>query len=115
MAEDILINLTPHPITDVVAGLKIPPSGEVARVETSQEVSKTITVNGKKVTIYRTKYNGEPNLPAPQEGVYYIVSAVVINALAERGIERDDVIAPHLLVRDSGGTPRGCGGFRLNG
>lgn len=111
------INLTSHPITDVVAGLVVPPTGQMARVTTTQKLVQHVKPpnSDKPVAIYRTDYGEIVGLPEPKEGCVYIVSAPIINALKEQGIERNDVVAPYNTIRDSSGIPRGCSGFRFNG
>lgn len=84
------VNLTPHAISiDVPAGrLTVPPSGDLARVAIE-------TVYLLEVCDIPTFY-GRPGpvegLPAPAPGRVYIVSLMVVDALAGSG--RADVFAP---------------------
>lgn len=82
-----LINLTPHTI-DIVndAIISIPPSGTVARVST--KIVQAGEVAG--IPLVRIEYGQVENLPAPEPGKVYIVSALV----ASRVVGRDDVFAP---------------------
>ncbi len=82
-------NLTPHNIvvrnddgTDTV----VEPAGMIARVSV---VSELLTVLGG-VKIYTTKYGEVVNLPAPEDGVYYIVSGMVKAAAPFR----TDLVSP---------------------
>ena len=82
-----LLNLTPHDITVTNGnGTKVyPASGTVARVNTtSLEVGN---LDGFVVT--KQSVTGH-NVPAPQDGVTYIVSAMVLAQLPDR----DDLVAP---------------------
>ncbi len=112
-----VVNLTPHSVTEVISNTTFPPSGKVTRVDTTQKVVKEISLDGadRPITVYKTIYGAVQNLPKPEKDTLFIVSAPVLNALLEKGIHRPDIVAPHKIMRDSGGTPRGCNGFRLNG
>jgi hypothetical protein len=116
------VNLTPHEVViydqnnNVI--LRIPPSGQVARVSQSEELVGYI--NG--IPIYSLKYSDIQGLPEPQENTVYIVSQLVLQALKalkEKGIARarDDVIAPNTgptengAVRDSQGRIVGVRSF----
>lgn len=52
---------------------------------------------------------GSADIPTFQEGVHYIVSALVKNAFPNRS----DLIVPHDLVRDTDGNIVGCKGFSV--
>ena len=75
------INLTPHEIT-LNNGAKIPASGDVARVSVDFTEFDADC-------ICRHEYGEVVGLPEPQEGVCYIVSALVLAAT-----DRKDVVAP---------------------
>lgn len=77
------INLTPHAIN--VAGVVYPASGETARVAVSH-VEGT-PVDG--VRTFTQVYGDVQGIPAPVDGVMYIVSAMVFAAT-----DRADVVAP---------------------
>jgi hypothetical protein len=111
-----LVNLTPHEVTvfiDSSNTLKIPPSGQVARVQSTEELVGY--VNG--ISVYKTIYGEVQGLPEPQEDTIYIVSQVVLQALKEKGIKRDDVLAPNTgpsqngAVRDQQGRIIGVRSF----
>ena len=86
----MLVNLTPH---DIVIRLSdgdrvIPASGTVARVSTSQVPAGTI--DG--IPVSAQTFGQIEGLPEPQEGVTFIVSAIVL--AAAKSIGRTDVVAP---------------------
>jgi len=74
-----IINLTPHPIT--VGKTTFPPSGTIARVK----AGFTPIVDG----VCHQTFGDVEGLPAPQEGVRFVVSGLVFAAT-----ERTDVFAP---------------------
>lgn len=103
----MLINLTPHAIN--LPDRVIEPSGKIIRV--SSTIEEIGTIDGIKIT--RTEY-GEPGvevgnrwdgeLPAPEEGVWYIVSAMTAQACPDR----KDFLIPNQTRRDSNGNIIGC-------
>jgi hypothetical protein len=96
-----LINLTPHEITIVREDNKIvlPPSGTIARVATTRRVVTTIEVDGMTIPVHRVEFGQVENLPEPQPGTWYIVSAIV----AQAAPGRDDLVIPDDAVRDEQG------------
>ena len=62
------------------------------------------------VGLYKTEYGEVEGLPEPQEGVLYIVPAMVRNALPER----KDLASPGMLIRNAEGQPVGCDGLDIN-
>ena len=82
-----VINLTPHAIVVKSGNREVvyEPSGMVARMET--ETSEVGEVDGFSVMV--SEVTGS-NLPDPEEGVFYLVSAMVLSAFPERG----DLLAP---------------------
>ena len=110
-----LVNLTPHPI--VVAGVTIPPSGQVARVEVEyqtlgagicslcgQEVTDYHGCNAPIIPLVRGMYGDPMDLPEPVEGTIYIVSSMVRVACHNRA----DLASPASMVRDDQGRIIGC-------
>jgi hypothetical protein len=76
------VNLTPHALR-LNDGRELPASGQVARVQASfSEFDNDVC---------RQVFGEVQNLPEPQPGVRYVVSAMVLSALAG---SRDDVVAP---------------------
>ena len=84
-----VINLTPHAITlRTDAGeTTFPPSDTIARVQ-QETVGTGKTVAG--FPVYTSQF-GNVIMPEPVEDTYYIVSAMVLTALAGT---RSDVVAP---------------------
>lgn len=109
------INLTPHPMTLVApdgSQVVIPASGMVARVKAASTVVRTVSVDGIEFPINRTVFGSVEGLPEPEEGTIYIVSTLVLSALAG---SRSDVVAPdsNSAVRDSDGRIIGVRGFQI--
>lgn len=111
-----LINLTPHEVVLVGENgsmMRIPPSGQVARVaERVEGAEEFLAVAGNTtpseiqfslggVPLRRVSYGEIEGLPPREEGTFFVVSAVVAMAAAKAG--REDVLFPHELVRDSQG------------
>lgn len=97
-----LVNLTPHEIRIIREDQEvvIQPSGTIARCQVEQRVIGS--VNG--IPVYKASYGQVENLPDPQEGVIYIVSALVAQAVPNR----KDVLIPFDSVRDQNGKIVGC-------
>lgn len=87
-----LINLTPHEI--VINNKALPASGQIARVKVEQAEVTTLTLDGQTVPVVANSYGEALDLPAPQDGVGYVVSGLVLQALEAQGIFRGDVFAP---------------------
>lgn len=100
------VNLTPHAVT-VTGWEPIPPSGTVARVEVEFSEFDPRT----KVSVAR--YGRPLGVPEPEEGTFYIVSAMVSQAMPTR----NDVVAPATghpsVVRDAKGQIVSVPGFVL--
>lgn len=81
------INLTPHTIT-INNGTQYHPSGKVTRVENK--------FSNFCCGISKVFYGEIENLPEPEDGVYYIVSAMVLaaNNSKPRCRRRGDLVAP---------------------
>lgn len=103
-----VVNLTPHPINVITdAGVHtFSPSGTVARCS-SQSV-QVGNLNG--IPLFSTSFGGVQDLPVPQDGVMFIVSALVRQAVPNR----KDLASPGDLVRDDNGNPVGCRGLNVN-
>ncbi len=97
------INLTPHSIR-LNDGREFPSEGLARVSDTFTEFDE----NG----ICLVRHGEIKDLPAPQEGVRYIVSAMVLAAAKEKG--RNDVVAPatgHPLCRRANGFIVSVPGF----
>ena len=108
------VNLTPHEITLVREDgevVKIPPSGQVARVKVEQEEIKKVAG----IPVVRTKFGGVEGLPEPENGKIFIVSSIVAQAAAKLG--RTDVVAPDTspqgVIRDENGRIIGVKRFQI--
>lgn len=99
-------NLTPHTINvHTPNGVRtFEPDGTVARVSTT--TVECTDVDG--IPTVQTFPGEVQGLPEPEEGVAYIVSGMVLNAIPFRY----DVFAPGDLIRDENGRPIGCKGLR---
>jgi hypothetical protein len=103
-----LVNLTPHEV--ILVGIKIPASGQQARVAMTRKQTGTIDIDGTTVPIYSTILGQVTGLPPAAGGVGYIVSAMVRSASPERR----DVYSPADLLRDSSGAVIGCNSLDSN-
>ena len=123
-----IINLTPHQINFVLPynieigqdemgipqyvteerSYSLPPSGTVARCNVDREKKEKIIdeIDGWEITIpvTKTRFGEVEGLPEPQEGIIYIVSNLVAQAVPDR----EDVFFPDDLVRDENGNVIGC-------
>lgn len=101
-----LKNLTPHEVCIHNLGNSriIAPSGLVARVRTKRTLRNAINVSGIHVPCAEIESLAVDGLPAPEEGIIFIVSTFVAQHPQCRG--RSDVIAPdlHSALRDGNGN-----------
>lgn len=100
-----IINLTPHEVSVILEdrAIHFPVSGTVARCDCSK--NRIGILDG--IPINKSTYGDVSGLPKQADGVYYIVSSFVANALPER----KDLLYPDDLVRDDTGAVIGCKGF----
>ena len=104
------INCTPHPINlldnenNLVISL---PKGEVVP-RLSQSTKQVDVVEG--VSITETIFGETQDLPDFKEGVFLIVSRLVLSA----NPDRKDLLVPNELVRDSEGNIVGCKSLARN-
>lgn len=101
-----VINLTPHSIN--VAGITIPPSGDVARVSTSSVDAGSISVDGADIPLVRTQFGDVQGLPNQMPDTFFIVSGLVQAQFPDR----TDLLAPGDLVRDDSGKVIGAKNLR---
>lgn len=111
-----LVNLTPHALSILIdddgAAVALLPSGNVARVEVSYTADEPIDADAVTIPTVRATYGAPVGLPSPVDGVGFVVSGMVLEALGGR---RLDVFAPGELVRDAQGRPVGCRGLKRGG
>lgn len=101
-----IVNLTPHALNiqrEDGTMLEIPPSGTVARVTETREARSSVAG----IAVTAAVYGEVENLPEPQTGTIYVVSALVL----QRTTNRPDVFAPGPALRDEAGKIIGCVGL----
>ena len=104
------VNLTHHEIVLLNRKgemLNIPPSGQIARVQYTPVMVDEV----QGVPVMKLEYGEPVGLPEPKEGVYYLVSSTVKNAV---GLSRPDVVANYGIERVDG-APKYARGVRING
>lgn len=99
--EARFVNLTPHAV-NIVNGPSFPPSGQVARC--SMITHHRGEIGG--IPVAQRQMGPVEGLPDPEEGVFYIVSAMVREAAEDDG--RRDCLSPGVLLRDDDGNIVGC-------
>ncbi len=103
-----VVNLTPHEVTVVDEHARVirtwRGSSEPARVEAIR-----VPLSEVEGVPLLAEERTRARLPAPAEGVWFIVSSVVSSAHPER----DDLLVPSDLVRDDKGVVTGCRSFVL--
>lgn len=103
-----VVNLTPHLVT-VGPGsphaITFPPSGVLARIRELKGDPSWVSVDGRPVPLRPISYADEiDGLPAPIDGVLYLVSRVTAAAT-----DRPDLVFPQDELRDDSGQIIGCG------
>lgn len=103
-----IINTTPHNVNICDANNKVintflKSDNPIRLNSTSNQIGDVNGIPVNSVTF------GSADLLAFQEGIYYIVSALVKNALPNR----PDLLVPHDVVRDEGGNIIGCRSFSV--
>ena len=104
----VFVNLTPHALNverPNMPNLIIPPSGDVARVETHRVPCGTIGAG--RIPVELSVLSDVTGLPEPADDTVYIVSGMVLDRVQHRA----DVFAPGQLVRDEAGRVAGCRGL----
>lgn len=109
-----IVNLTPHTINvvdDENHVILTLPSEGVARSESSRELAHMLSIGDASIPVNRTTFGEVQNLPEPQEGVYYVVSAITAKAASGR----NDLLLTDDTVRDADGRIIGCRAFAIPG
>lgn len=105
-----IINLTPHALNFLDAEnrvvLTVPSSG-VARAAQRRESIGTIDTDGATLPVTRSAFGAVEGLPAEQDDVIYVVSALTAQAVPER----EDVFIVDDSVRDENGRIIGVRGL----
>ena len=106
----VIKNYTPHPIhlLDELGNTirTFVPEGLVRLSAKTVELTKQI--DGCRITV--TEFGEAEGLPSQEPGTYYIVSQMVKSALSW---DRQDLLVPAEVVRDSNGNIIGCRSFGL--
>ena len=114
-----LFNLTPHKIVVYAANATKPTviieaTGVVARVSSMMtEVDHSIGTL-LRIPVSRAEFGDVVGLPAPTEGIVYVVSGMVLDAVGRAQPDRTDLLAPGELLRSPDGQILGCIGFRCS-
>ncbi len=107
-----IINLTPHTVTiiseDGTIKAQFPSEGIARASQTAEHVGE---LDG--IELVSMKFGATEDLPAPVEGVYYIVSVITANAAKAEGRTTDDLVITADPVRDDSGRIIGCKRFAL--
>ena len=103
----MLVNLTPHTINVERDGeiIAIPPSGQVARVVREESISSPVMG----FSVAKATLKEVAGLPQPQEGHWFVVSAMVAQAT-----DRADLVCPDTgpgAIRDEKGHIVAVRGF----
>lgn len=105
------LNVTPHTVgffdEEATPLLEVPSTG-LARVSARTSVVGHLRINGVLIPQTHTEYGEIEGLPEPQEGRIIIVSGMIVSALAQQGIHRDDLFVPGMQIRDDAGRVIGC-------
>lgn len=97
------INLTPHAVN--VGATTFQPDGTVARVsEKSELIDRQDGID-----LFAVRFGEVVGLPAPVDGVRFIVSTMVKAACPQR----TDLCVPFGLIRNTEGQVVGCKGFSV--
>lgn len=107
-----IVNLTPHTVNilaeDGTIKAEYPSEGNARAFQIAEHAGE---LEG--IELVTMKFGETQNLPAPQEGVYYIVSAITANAAKAEGRGADDLVITADPVRDADGRIIGCKRFAL--
>lgn len=106
----IILNATPHEVNLLLndTQIRFEKSDLVPRVKQSNINVEPLQYNGLSIPIKKTELGDLEGLPEETQGIYYIVSLLVLEA--GKKIGRNDLLAPD-TVRDSNGNIIGCKGF----
>lgn len=101
----VIINATPHTVTDVESSISYPP-----RKESCIRVSETLIELPRihdSHRLYKRVFGDVENVPLYRTDTFYIVSAIVKDRLPDR----TDFWSPGVVVRGDDGNIIGCKGF----
>lgn len=113
-----LVNLTPHAVVIVNANdnvvATIAPSGGVARARQTDRNVGEVMVDGFAVPLVKSVFGEVEDLPAPTEGVAFIVSFITVTAARAHGRPTSDLLTTSGPVRDAEGRIIGCRALARN-
>ncbi len=101
-----VVNLTGHSVVlgGLSGGLAIPAMGPPARVSESAVPIATVAIDCDEIPLVSVTQGAITDLPAPREGVLFIVS----RAVALAAPNRDDLVVPYGQNRDLTGQVVSC-------
>lgn len=105
-------NLTPHTVSVVAEDGSVKavfPSEGIARA--SQTAEHVGELDG--IELVSMRFGATEDLPAPEDGTYYIVSVITANAAKAEGRTTSDLVITADPVRDDSGRIIGCKRFAL--
>ena len=104
-----IINLTPHALTLLGAAgtLEVPASGKLARLAVTRTALDPVIVDGVSLPVSLPVLGEITGLPPAEDGVIFVVSALV----AEASVDRGDVYSPGELLRSPAGVVIGAKGL----
>ena len=102
-----VVNLTPHAI-NVVGGPTFEPSGQIARISSTNESAGEVVINGETIPLITQQFGEIVGLPQEKEGTMFIVSGLIFS-----NSDRKDLLVPGEQVRDEQGRVIGCKSFQV--
>lgn len=102
-----IINLTPRSI-NIVGGPTFEPSGDIARISSTNESAGEMVVNGEVIPLITQNFGEIVGLPEEKEGTMFIVSGLFFSNTSRR-----DLLVPGEQVRDDEGRVIGCQSFQV--
>ena len=101
-----ILNMTPHSVNIIGDDNKIIKTFDSVGIARCSQQTVTIgDING--IPLTTTSFGDVIDLPAPQDGVFFIVSRLVLSACPDR----NDLLVPNDLVRDDNGNIIGAKSF----
>lgn len=97
-----ILNYTPHQVNIILSTGEIQSFQSVGNARCKQESKIVSTIAN--IPVSQTTFGEVEGLPKEQEGIYYIVSRLIIQALPSR----KDLLVPNDIVRDNKGQIIGC-------
>ena len=105
-------NLTPHTINICAEDGTIVKSYESEGIARASQTAEHVgELDG--IELVSMRFGKTEDLPAPEEGVYYIVSVITANAAKAEGRTTSDLVITADPVRDADGRIIGCKRFAL--